>query len=176
MSIFMVFMIAISLSMDAFSLSLAYGTLNMEVKERRKLTVIVGIYHFIMPIVGILIGNSILHFLPFSPNVLVFLVLSFIGVEMMYESRKENGTTEMLKFRDYLLFGFAVSLDSFSVGIGLKAIYSKPIVACVLFSISSAIFTYLGLVLGGKISNAIGKIASFLGGLSLILIGIRYLL
>lgn len=175
MSLFMVFMIAVSLSMDAFSLSLAYGTLNMGVKERHKLTVIVGIYHFIMPIIGMLIGNNIVKFLPFSPDVLVFIVLFFIGVEMMYESFKEESATAIMKFSDYLLFGFAVSLDSFSVGIGLNAIYSKPFVACLLFSVSSAIFTHFGLLLGTKINRVVGKISTFFGGLSLIMIGIHYL-
>ena len=52
MHIFIVITIAISLSMDAFSLSLLYGTLNLEKKFIWKLSLIVSIYHFFMPILG----------------------------------------------------------------------------------------------------------------------------
>ena len=48
-----IFLIAIALSMDAFSLSLAYGTLGLTKKEVNKLSVIVGIYHFFMPLIGL---------------------------------------------------------------------------------------------------------------------------
>ena len=49
MNLFLLFIIAISLSMDAFSLSLAYGTLDINKKEIITLSIIVGIYHFFMP-------------------------------------------------------------------------------------------------------------------------------
>ena len=51
MRLIMVMLIAISLSMDAFSLSLAYGTLNLEKKYINLLSIIVGVYHFFMPII-----------------------------------------------------------------------------------------------------------------------------
>lgn len=46
MAITVVFLIAISLSMDAFSLSLAYGTFNIRKCSISVLSLIVGIYHF----------------------------------------------------------------------------------------------------------------------------------
>lgn len=175
MSLFMVFMIAVSLSMDAFSLSLAYGTLSMEKKDRNLLTLIVGIYHFVMPLLGMLSGDFILKFLPVSPNLLVFIVLTFIGVEMMMESFKQERAVAMKKLSEYLLFGFAVSLDSFSVGLGLKIIYSSPLISVSLFALSAAFFTFLGLFLGNVIHNHVGKISTFFGGLALIFLGITYL-
>ena len=57
MSIYIIFVIAVSLSMDAFSLSLAYGTLNLKKKYIKQLSLIVGIYHFFMPLIGLLIGK-----------------------------------------------------------------------------------------------------------------------
>jgi putative Mn2+ efflux pump MntP len=57
MNIILIFIIAISLSMDAFSLSLAYGTISLSKKEIRLLSFIVGIYHFFMPILGMLLGK-----------------------------------------------------------------------------------------------------------------------
>ena len=68
MSIIMVIVIAVSLSMDAFSLSLAYGTLNLEKSQIRLLSLIVGLYHFFMPLLGMWVGTKILNFLPINPN------------------------------------------------------------------------------------------------------------
>lgn len=176
MSILMVIIIAVSLSMDAFSLSLAYGTLNMSKKEINLLSVIVGIYHFIMPLIGMYIGTKIIELLPINPNTIVFLVLLFIGIEMIIESFQNDRKITLMKFSELLIFGLAVSIDSFSVGIGLQAIYSNPYIAALIFSISSFIFTYLGLILGKKINEMIGKISTFIGGLILIIIGIFYLI
>ena len=50
---------AVSLSMDAFSLSLLYGTLGMKKEEKLILSFIVGIFHFIMPLLGKCFGNLI---------------------------------------------------------------------------------------------------------------------
>lgn len=175
MSLIMVMMVAISLSMDAFSLSLAYGTLNMQKKDINYLSIIVGIYHFFMPLLGMYVGKTIINLLPIKPDTLVFIVLFFIGIEMIIESFKDEKNIKILSIFEMILFGFAVSLDSFSVGLGLKILYRIPVVAALLFSISSLIFTYLGLMLGKKISNLVGKIATIFGGVTLIIIGIIYL-
>ena len=176
MSLVMVIMIAVSLSMDAFSLSLAYGTLNLEKKMIQLLSIIVGMYHFFMPLIGMWIGDKLLEFLPIQPNMVVFLVLLIIGIEMIIESFKETRAVHFMKFSELLLFGLAVSLDSFSVGLGLRAIYNKPIICSIVFSIASFLFTYTGLYLGKKINDMIGCISTRIGGISLIIIGFFYLI
>lgn len=175
MSIVMVIVIAISLSMDAFSLSLAYGTLNLEKKYINTLSIIVGVYHFMMPLLGMWIGNTILNVLPISTNIIVFIVLVLIGIEMIIESFKEERSISLMKVSELLIFGLAVSLDSFSVGLGLSAIYKNPWVCAIIFSISAALFTYVGLYLGKTINNWIGKISTLIGGIILIIIGLLYL-
>ena len=176
MSITIIFLIAVSLSMDAFSLSLAYGTLNVDKSKRILLSIIVGAYHFFMPILGMNVGKTVLYLLPVKPTTVVFFVLSIIGIQMIIESFKEDRHISLLKISEFFIFGFAVSIDSFSVGIGLNAIYEKPIIAAIIFSISSFIFTYIGLYLGTKINNWIGKTSTLIGGFVLIMIGIFYLI
>ncbi|MEI3499523.1 MAG: manganese efflux pump [Bacilli bacterium] len=176
MSIIMVIVIAVSLSMDAFSLSLAYGTLNLEKSQIRLLSLIVGLYHFFMPLLGMWVGTKILNFLPINPNTIVFIVLFFIGIQMIFETFKQENSVSIMKFSELLMFGLAVSIDSFSVGIGLKTIYENTFVSALIFSISSAFFTSLGLFLGKRINDKIGKISTLFGGLALIIIGIIYLI
>ncbi len=175
MSIIMPIIVAISLSMDAFSLSLAYGTLNLEKKYINILSLIVGIYHFIMPLLGMWIGNNIIKIIPISTNTIVFIVLILIGIEMIYESFKQERSISLMKLSELLIFGLAVSLDSFSVGLGLKVIYSNPLISAIIFSISAFFFTYIGLYLGKKINDLVGKLSTIIGGIILIIIGLLYL-
>ena len=86
MNIILIFIIAVSLSMDAFSLSLAYGTLYLTKKEIRILSVIVGIYHFFMPILGMLIGKFIFNLININEKIIVFLIFGFIGINMIIDS------------------------------------------------------------------------------------------
>ena len=80
-----------------------------------------------------------------------------------------------MNFLELLAFGLAVSIDSFSVGIGLKAITSSYILSSLIFSLSSFTFTYLGLRIGGKAHELLGQFATLIGGLVLLVIGIIYL-
>jgi len=169
-------LIAISLSMDAFSLSLAYGTLSICKKNIILLSIIVGIFHFIMPQLGMFVGNTLLNIFPLKPSFLVFLVLCFIGIEMIIETFKSENEIKILKLFEMILFGFAVSIDSFSVGIGIKAITNNVILGSLVFSIFSFIFTFLGLVLGKKANLLIGSLSTIIGGIVLIIIGVNYLI
>ena len=72
----------------------------------------------------------------------------------------------------FLIFGLSVSLDSLTVGIGLKAITDSYLLSSITFSITSLIFTYLGLVLGNLIGNKVGSYSKLIGGIILICIAI----
>ena len=175
MNFSLIIIIAISLSMDAFSLCLAYGTLNLSKKDIYTLSITVGIYHFIMPLLGFYIGKQLLKIIPLNTNLMVFIVLSVIGIEMIIETFKNNEMTKKMKMVEIVSFGLAVSIDAFSVGVGLKSICDNTILSSIIFSITSCFFTYLGLIIGNKISKIIGSLATLLGGLTLIIIGIAYI-
>ena len=176
MDIILIFFIAISLSMDAFSLSLAYGTINLTRKEINLLSIIVGIYHFFMPILGMFIGSYIIKFIHIGEDIIVLVIFGVIGLNMIIESRGEKQKIKHMKISEMLLFGFAVSVDSFSVGIGLNNINDNIILCSSIFSLTSLMFTYVGLKLGKKISNVIGSVATLLGGIALIIFGIVFVL
>lgn len=173
MHVFIVLAIAVSLSMDAFSLALAYGTLNLSKIDIKRLSIIVGIYHFFMPLLGLFVGKIILQFIK-NPDFIVFLVLSVIGIQMIFESFKKTETLNYMNITELLLFGLTVSIDSFSVGIGLTSISNHFVLCSCLFSFFSFFFTYLGLRLGKKINLIFGKISTLVGGIILILLGILY--
>lgn len=175
MNLFLLFIIAISLSMDAFSLSLAYGTLDITKKEISTLSIMVGIYHFFMPLIGFFLGSKILTFFPINSNFIVFVILCFIGLEMIIDTLRKKDKFVKMQVIQMLIFSFSVSLDSFSVGIGLNTLTRKILAAPIIFSFTSFIFTFLGLHIGKKISEIFGRIATLVGGLVLILIAIMYI-
>lgn len=175
MEIIVLFIIAVSLSMDAFSLSLAYGTINLSKNNMLILSIIVGIYHFFMPLVGMLFGNVIINYFPIKPETIVFFVLTIIGIQMIYESFKSKEIVKKMSIFELIMFGFAVSIDSFSVGIGIKGITNLHFLSFLIFSVSSFTFTYLGLFLGNKANLLLGKLSTIIGGFVLIIIGIIYL-
>ena len=59
-----ILVIAIALSMDTFSFALSLGTANIEIKKGILLSMVIGIMHFIMPLLGMSIGKFILSILP----------------------------------------------------------------------------------------------------------------
>lgn len=176
MNIILIFIIAVSLSMDAFSLSLAYGTINLLKKEINQLSIIVGIYHFFMPIFGMFVGNYVTKFISVGEDIIIFVIFSLIGINMVIESIKEQEKVKRLKLNEMLLFGFAVSIDSFSIGIGLNNISTNFIICSIIFSLTSFIFTYFGLKLGKKLNLLIGKVSTIIGGIVLIIMGVFYIL
>lgn len=174
MNIILIFVIAVSLSMDAFSLSLAYGTLSLLKKDIKIISVIVGIYHFFMPIFGFFVGEFLTNLLNINDNLIVLIIFTFIGIQMIIESFKKEEKVKKLKLVEMILFGLAVSIDSFSVGIGITNISNNILLCSSVFSVTSFVFTYLGLILGKSLNMLIGKVATLIGGITLIILGIIY--
>jgi len=173
---FTTLIIAVSLSMDAFSLSLAYGMQNMTRKNKIELSLIVGIYHFFMPMLGLNLGSTILKYLIIDISVLVCLIFSLIGIEMIVSSIKEKEEKILISLLGFIIFGLSVSIDSFTTGIGLNMINNNHLQVTTIFAITSGLFTYMGLNLGNKLNLKLGKYSTILGGIILIILGIYYLI
>lgn len=166
---------AISLSMDAFSLSILYGTLGMRKKDKLILSFIVGIFHFIMPLLGKCFGNLIFEFIDVNPDLIVCLILSFIGIQMVLSSFVKNNDIHLMNFSEYFLFAFAVSVDSFSVGITFTNMSYNYILSSFIFSFFSFLFTLIGLLIGNKIEKLVGKLSTLIGGIILVLVGVSFI-
>ena len=170
-SLITIILIGISLSMDAFSLSLAYGMTTLSQKEKISLTIIVGIYHFIMPLIGLNFGTILSKINLISIDLIATIILAYIGIDLIISNTKEE-EKPLITIPGFFLFGLSVSIDSLSVGIGLKAITNSYYLSSIIFSISSATFTYLGLTLGAILGKKIGSYSKTIGGIILIIIAI----
>lgn len=167
------FFVGIGLSMDAFSLSLSIGTTSPKKNIIIKTALIVGIFHFFMPILGYSIGN-VLKDKIIGINYLTFLIFIFLSIEM-YRNRNEE-KTNILNIITILIIALSVSIDSFTVGIAFGLNNEYIIVSSIIFSIISSLFTYLGLVLGKKLKYKYKNKATYIGIILLLIVALKYLL
>lgn len=170
-----VLVVAISLSMDTFSLSMAYGMLGIEKKQILKLSIIVGMFHFFMPILGNFLGEYILSIINFNSSLIIGIVFLCLSIQLIFSLFKDEEVTSLEGFFSMIVFAFTVSLDSFSVGLGLNAISKNHLIASCIFMVISFTFTYLGLISGEKIVKKIGKKAQLLGLTLLLILAIHYI-
>lgn len=167
--------IGISLSMDAFSLALVYGMTGISNKNKIILSVIVGIYHFIMPLIGLFFGTLIDQISFINLHIIAAIILIYIGIDLIISNFREEEKLS-ISLIGFLMFGLSVSIDSLTVGIGLRAITNSYFMASFVFSIASFVFTYLGLVFGNVLGEKIGGYSKIVGGIVLIIIAIVMLI
>ena len=168
-------LIGISLSMDAFSLALLYGTYGLSKKDELMLSTIVGLFHFFMPLIGLFFGNVVFHYLMVDSNFVVGIIFGLLGIEMFISSFRSEEVKILIGFVPFLLFGLSVSIDSLTTGIGLSSISDNYLMVSSIFMIFSALFTYLGLKLGGFLSDKFGKVATMFGGSLMIFLAFFYI-
>lgn len=176
MNIFYLFLMGISLSLDAFSLAISVGSFEISSQKNFILSLIVGLFHFIMPILGAFLGTKIKYINLIDSNTILGLILLAIGLDLLYHYFKEEEININLNLMGMLLFAFGVSLDAFSLGIGLIIDNYDIILSGIIFSICSFSFTYLGLLIGKYGAIILGKYSKIIGFILLFYLSIIHLL
>lgn len=170
LEIITIILIGLSLSIDAFCLTLMYGLLNLPKKTIIVTSCSIGLFHYFMPLIGHKIGKL----LPFNSKYILIIVFIFILLEMI-KSLKEEKAEYNLTLINIVIFSFLVSFDSLTVGIGLNYITKNIYLASSIFTIISGTLTYLGFILGKYLNNK-SKLNSKIFGIILIVAIIVYLI
>lgn len=177
MNIFLTCLIVgIGLSMDAFSLSLIYGTCGLSFYRQVFLSILVGLFHFFMPLLGVYFGNFLHHYFVMDSNLIVGIIFGVIGIEMMLSIYHDGDVKTLDSIFSYMLFGFTVSVDSLTIGVGLSLITHYYLLASSIFMVVSCLFTFLGLMIGNRLNLTFGKYATFFGGIILLFFAVYYFL
>lgn len=176
LNIISIILIAVSLSMDAFSLALVYGTQGINNKDKMILSTIVGIYHFIMPIIGLLIGTIIMKKISFNHQIIVGIILCLIALEIIGSNIKNKEEKILLTIPGFFLFGLSVSMDSLTTGIAFPVITNNYFMASLIFALISFSATFFGLNIGNALNIKYGKVSTIIGGIILFILGITYFL
>lgn len=171
-----IILIGIALSMDTFSLSLGVGLFNVSNKKALKLASIVGIMHFIMPFIGMMVGSKLLQIFEIKYDILLGFILIIIALQMIIDIIRHEEEKFNLSIIGMFVFAFGVSLDSFSLGMGLKAITDNIYMAMSVFAICSAFFTFMGVVIGRFANKLLGIYANILGAIILFVLGLMHLI
>lgn len=153
--------------MDAFTLAFSYGIKKVDNKSLIITSIVTGIFHFIMPLMGNIIGIPLFEYTLIKPRYILFLVFLIISIDMFINFFNENPKLRNLNMIGIILFAFSVSFDSFSVGLGINYICSNVVLSVSIFCFVSMLFTFLGFMLGKILSQKIGKYAFLFGSLVL---------
>lgn len=167
--------IGISLSIDAFSIATCLGIYNLSLKKTFQTSLTVGLFHFIMPLLGFILSNQILKYLSINTDLVLGIILILISLQMLIEYINPSKKEITLNNLGIFLFAFGVSLDSFSIGLGLKAITDNLLLSSTIFSICSFSFTFLGLTLGKYINKLFKKYSYLFGTILLLILGIIFI-
>lgn len=149
--------------MDAFTLSLTYGLLSIPKKRVLLVSLSVGIFHFIMPLLGMQVGNMISMIVHTNFKIILILVLIIILIESIKSYKDDEEKEYDLNLLNIIIFSLLVSFDSFSVGIGLKYVTDNIYLGSLIFTILSSMFTYLGFTLGRILKKSSAHNSKLLG-------------
>lgn len=174
-------LIALSLAMDAFAVSISNGVSVKGFGRRTAVrqAVFFGGFQFMMPLIGWALGSSVKQYIETVDHWIAFILLAVIGANMIRESRKNEttgSTRRRLTNRVLLLQAVATSIDALAVGISfaileVNIVYAGTVIGMVAFGMS-----LLGAWLGRSLGNLLQARAELLGGVVLVLIGVKILL
>ena len=175
------FLLGLGLAMDAFSVSVAAGLAESDMKKSRAMGIcgVFGGFQFLMPMLGwvcvrtiLTIFSSFSRFIPW----IALILLCWIGGKMIWEAFKggEKESSVIKSTKDLLVLGVATSIDALSTGFAISdygladALLAAAIIGVVTFAVCLA-----GILIGKKLGGKIAGKAPVLGGIILIAIGIE---
>ncbi len=174
-----IILIAVSLAMDAFAVSVSTGIAvpGFGPKQAARIGAWCGFFQFAMPLIGWFLGSSVKTYIEFIDHWIAFGLLAFIGGNMVREalSGEEEEAVTDLSVRRLFLLALATSIDALAVGVTL-AFQSVNILLCsAVIGIVAFVLAMLGGLLGRRLGDLFQRRATLLGGLVLIGIGLKIL-
>ena len=182
-------LLGVGLAMDAFSVSIANGIIEPDMKKGRmfKIAGVYALFQLMMPLIGWILVTTVANiFTSFSKLIpwIALILLLFIGGKMVIEGIKERKKGKedeekktdpsKLTFGALMLQGVATSIDALSVGFTISE-YSllQAFASSLIIGVVTLVICLIGLIFGKKIGNKFSSIATIIGGVILILIGIE---
>jgi len=179
MDIITVIFLSVGLAMDATAVSIAGGVTVREGRGRTALTLalIFGVFQTGMVLAGWYGGSLFSGYIEGFDHWIAFLLLALIGGKMLHEGLKgEDGAAIPFDSAPVLLMlGVATSIDALAVGLSLAFLGTAILEPAVVIGIVTAALSLLGFWIGTAFGDRNRDRAAILGGIILILIGVRIL-
>ena len=176
-------LLGVGLAMDAFTVSVANGLNEPNMRKRRMCLIAFtyAFFQFAMPLIGWVCVRTIVEkfkvFELFIPWI-ALLLLGYIGGKMLYEGIRDKYSEEIitteLTLGLLMMQGVATSIDALSVGFTISGyVFMEALCACVVIAVVTFVICMIGLLAGKRIGLKLAGRATILGGLILIGIGIE---
>ena len=173
-----IILIGLALSMDAFAVTLSSAFIYPDLKGNKRLCMPVafGAFQGIMPILGYFLGTIFSDFINAYSSIISFAILVAIGANMLHDGIKgEEFEQKCFSVKVLLALALATSIDAFAVGVSFAAIGAEIFTSSGVIALSTFILTLMALKLGNYVGEKLGDKSVIVGGIILILIGIKSL-
>lgn len=177
---FEIVLIGLGLAMDAFAVAICKG-LSMKKMNWKNAIIIAlyfGIFQALMPVIGYFLGTTFSSFVENIDHWVAFILLSIIGGNMIKESfdsecEKRN---DKVNFKTMVVLAIATSIDALAVGITFAFFKVNIIIAVSMIGIITFILSLIGVKIGNRFGDKFQNKAELMGGIILIIIGLKILL
>lgn len=185
-----IMLVAIVLGADSFSLAMGMGLKGVTRSYELKFALMVGIFHILMPLIGLNLGIVTGNLLGVWAGRLGAVVLAYIGGDMLWkaycETRpqvfrfnqgKQQFTSQVKLAEGWInltVLTTSVSIDALTVGFSLGTLIQTPVFYTVVtIGLVAGAMTLLGFKGGKLFSRVVGSYAQMLGGLVLLLLAAK---
>lgn len=180
MGILEIIVIGIGLAMDAFAVSVCKG-LSMKKMNWKNAVIIAlyfGIFQALMPIAGYYLGTAFSSFVESIDHWIAFILLSFIGGNMIKESTDDEveKRNDRVDVKTMLLLAIATSIDALALGVTFAFFEVNLLEAISIIGIITFALSLIGVKVGNKFGDKFQNKAELAGGIILIIIGLKILL
>lgn len=180
MGILEITLIGLGLAMDAFAVSICKG-LSMKKMNWKSAIIIAlyfGIFQAVMPIIGYFLGTTFSSLLENIDHWIAFILLLIIGINMIKESRdnESENKNDKVDFKTMIGLAIATSIDAFTVGVTFAFLKTNIFLATTIIGIVTFILSLIGVKIGNSFGDKFQSKAEFIGGVILIIIGLKTLL
>lgn len=177
-----VFLIAVSLALDAFAVSVSSGISvpGFGPRQAVKMGLWFGGFQFMMPLIGWFLGTSVSGYIEAVDHFIAFGLLAFIGGSMVWGSRKGGDDKEPvcsdLSPRRLCLLAVATSIDALAVGVSMAFMPVDILLSAAIIGVVAFCLSVVGGLAGRRLGSLFQQRAELVGGLVLIAIGAKILI
>ena len=196
MGLLEILMLGVALATDAFSVTISntFAFNDHRFSRLMRMPLFFGLFQFGMPLAGYFVGGIAAELIEKYAGIVSLVILGFIGSNMLYsgyKALKEDASEEdeedaqqdaqedaqqdatTLSYGKLVFQAVATAIDAFAVGVSFRAYSVDILVASALFGIITAILCTIALFIGKKLGSLLGDRAEMVGGVVLILIGLK---
>ncbi len=179
------FLIGVGLSMDAFAVAICKGLGMRRVNYAHAaiIALFFGGFQAAMPLIGWALGSQFATLIEPVDHWIAFALLAFVGGKMLWDAFHEDDDEntasadgDHIDFKELLMLAVATSIDALAVGVGFAFLQVDIVPAITLIGVTTFVLSLVGVVIGNRFGARYEKPSTIVGGIVLILIGLKILL